>query len=312
MPAMIKDITSTAATIAIAMLLPCLSFSQNFEADSVFTWQLVETNNIGSQSTLKFIPRAGVTPTGWDFGDSNTSTEVSPTHTYSYTSWDDSVTVTLNYTLNGESLSHSREIPVSPAFFFVFPDRNLGRLASYKRIFLNAYRIPNHPDSLGNLRFTWTVDGSPLSGNAFDDVALDQWPNIYYTFTTAGLHQVKLDVRNSNSGQTAEFTQTIRVLPDFTSGKVPLENIPNVFTPNSDGVNDNFIIPTSGTAWFDFRIFSRSGGLIYKAESSVLVWDGKNNQGTDMPEGVYYYVIEDLSGQYESAKGFVYLFRGKK
>lgn len=312
MPAMIKDITSKAATIAIAMLLPCLSFSQNFEADSVFTWQLVETTNLGTQSTLKFIPDADINPTGWDFGDSNTSTEVSPTHTYSYTSWDDSVTVTLNYTLNGETLSHTRRIPVSPAFFFVSPDKNLGRLATYKRVFLNAYHIPNRPDSLGNLRFSWIIDGNPLSGNSFDDASLGQWPNIYYTFSSAGVYNVKLEVRNSNSGQIAEFTHPIKIMPDFTAGKDTLRNIPNVFTPNSDGQNDVFIVSSSGTAWFDFRVFSRSGGLVYKAESSVIQWDGKDNQGNDLPEGIYFYVIEDRAGLYESAKGFVYLFRGKK
>lgn len=299
------------ATFLVMLGWPISGFSQSFEADSVFTWKLMETANLGSQSTLQFIPHNGITPVSWDLGDGTPSTVSAPIHTYSYSAWDDSVKVTLTYTENGETKVHSRDIPLSPAYFHIRPDRNLGRLASYKRIFLNAYFIENNPDELGNLRFSWTVDGSALPGSQFETVALGQWPNIYYTFTTAGPHQVKLEVRNSNSGQTAEFTHTLVIQPDFSAGKVKLENIPNVFTPNGDGVNDYFIIPTSGTAWFDIRIFSRSGGLIYKAESSIIRWDGKNSMGTDMPEGIYYYVVEDLSGLYENANGFVYLFRGK-
>lgn len=309
---MIRNFTQLIIVLAVSCLMPIIGFAQWLEADSVFTWKLIETANVGSQSTLKFLPRADVTPISWDFGDSNTSTETSPTHTYSYTNWNDSITVTLSYSLNGENLTHSREIPLSPAFFLISPDRNLGKLATYKKIFVNLYKIPNHPDSLGNLRFHWFIDGSPLPGNTFENNTLGQWPNIYHTFPAAGVYQVKLELTNVNSGQTAEFTHSIRILPDFSSGKVGLENIPNVFTPNSDGQNDNFIVPSSGTAWFNFTIYSRSGGLVYKTESSIIRWDGKNNQGVDMPEGIYYYVIEDLSGQYESAKGFVYLFRGKK
>lgn len=308
---MIRNLLTLIA-FTISTLLPGIGFAQWFEADSVFTWKLIETANIDSLSTLQFIPRSDVTPTNWDFGDGATSNVTLPIHTYSYTSWDDSVDVTLSYTTNGQSLIYTRSIPVSPAFFFISSDRNLGQLATYKKVFINLYGIPNHPDSLGNLRFHWLVDDTPISDNYFDDVNLGQWPNIYYTFTTTGVHQVKLELSNTSSSETAEFTHTIRIQPDLSSGKVPLENIPNVFSPNADGLNDEFTIPSSGTAWFDIRIYSRSGGLIYKTESSIIRWDGKNDKGTDMPEGIYYYVIEDLSRQYQNVKGFVYLFRGEK
>jgi len=302
----------TLITFTIPVLLPGIGFAQGFEGDSVFKWKLIETANIDSLSTLQFIPRSDLTPTNWDFGDGATSNVTSPIHTYSYTSWNDSINVTLSYTLNSQNLTHTRSIPLSPAFFFIFPDSSLGPLATYKKVFKNLYKIPNHPDSLGNLRFHWFVDNAPIPGNEFDDINLGQWPNIYYTFNTAGVHQVKLELSNVSSGETAEFTHTIRIQPDLSSGKVPLENIPNVFSPNIDGLNDEFTIPSSGTAWFDIRIYSRSGGLIYKTESSIIRWDGKNDKGTDMPEGIYYYVIEDLSGQYQNVKGFVYLFRGEK
>jgi len=54
----------------------------------------------------------------------------------------------------------------------------------------------------------------------------------------------------------------------------------------------------------------RGVDLQNRVERYTLGW--KNDKGTDMPEGIYYYVIEDLSRQYQNVKGFVYLFRGEK
>lgn len=285
----------------------------DIDADAIFSWKSVETTDPSSQSAIQFIPRTDITPVSWDFGDSNTSTEASPTHTYSYTSWDDSITVTLSYTLNGTNLTEARDIPLSPAYFWPLNDKNLGQLATFKWVFCSNYRIQNESTGLGNLHFSWSIDGTALGGNSFTPPTLGQWPNIYYTFENGGTHQVKLEVYNTSAPlNVAEFTQTISLNPDFTATKEKLTNIPNVFTPNGDGVNDVFIVQTSGTAQFVLRIISRSGALLYKNKSSIIQWDGRNNQGDKLPEGIYYYIIEDLSGLYESATGFVYIYKGDK
>lgn len=97
-----------------------------------------------------------------------------------------------------------------------------------------------------------------------------------------------------------------------TSIKAELSDIPNVFSPNGDAVNDEFTFTAIGTPRFVLRIMSRSGALLYEHESDVVRWDGRNEQGNELPEGIYYYTIEDLTNTYEPATGFVYLFRGKK
>lgn len=316
---MSRNITIKLTIVTILLLTKSFSnvYAQTdlskIESDSIFTWKLLEVANPATQSTIQFIPRSDVTPVNWDFGDGNTSTNASPNNTFNYTAWDDSVTVNLSYTLNGESLSKSRKIPVSPAFFWIRNDSSLNNLATFKKIFNSNCRIENLSGSLGNLRFSWSIDGVALTGYTFTPSTLGQWPNIYYTFENGGAHQIKLEVYNTNTpANIAEYTHTINILPNFGATKEKLTNIPNIFTPNNDTNNDEFTVPTSGTGFFVFRVLSRSGGLLYQSKSSIIKWDGKNSQGNELPEGIYYYIIEDESGHYETATGFVYIYRGKK
>jgi gliding motility-associated-like protein len=86
--------------------------------------------------------------------------------------------------------------------------------------------------------------------------------------------------------------------------------IPNVFSPNGDQVNDYFEVTTDGTTVYEFSVFTRSGTRIYYSHSPRISWDGKSLDGIDLKEGTYYYVIEEKGGSnpFEKA-GFMYLYR---
>ncbi len=66
--------------------------------------------------------------------------------------------------------------------------------------------------------------------------------------------------------------------------------IPNVFTPNGDGANESFRPDAMTIMYFTMFIYNRWGDLIIKTNDSELGWDGTCN-GSDCPDGVYYYVI---------------------
>jgi gliding motility-associated-like protein len=65
--------------------------------------------------------------------------------------------------------------------------------------------------------------------------------------------------------------------------------IPNVFTPNGDNINDRLIAKTSGLVdHIDFKLYNRSGLLIFSTDKPRIDWDGTYN-GRIVSPGVYFY-----------------------
>lgn len=69
--------------------------------------------------------------------------------------------------------------------------------------------------------------------------------------------------------------------------------IPNVFSPNGDGINDQFQVFAPELARFRMRIFSRWGDLVFGTEDQHFQWDG-NLKEAMLPAGVYtYHIVAD-------------------
>jgi len=65
--------------------------------------------------------------------------------------------------------------------------------------------------------------------------------------------------------------------------------IPNVFTPNGDNMNDRLLARTSGLVEkIDFKLYNRGGLLIFKTDKPRIDWDGTYN-GKIVSPGVYFY-----------------------
>ncbi len=73
----------------------------------------------------------------------------------------------------------------------------------------------------------------------------------------------------------------------------PFYELPNAFTPNGDGQNDQFI-PTRSCfiASVNFQVFNRWGGLVFESKDPALNWDGTNLKGEALAAGTYYYKCE--------------------
>lgn len=77
-----------------------------------------------------------------------------------------------------------------------------------------------------------------------------------------------------------------------------LKNAANVFTPNGDGKNDCYSF--SGLGDFDgctnIKIFDRWGKQQFSSSGTEKCWDGKSENGKEVPVGTYFYII-DVSGK---------------
>jgi gliding motility-associated-like protein len=71
--------------------------------------------------------------------------------------------------------------------------------------------------------------------------------------------------------------------------------IPNVFTPNGDGVNDVFEIQHAGILLFNISVYNRWGTKMWEAGSPEIRWDGRTTAGEEASEGVYSYILKAKS-----------------
>jgi len=86
--------------------------------------------------------------------------------------------------------------------------------------------------------------------------------------------------------------------------------VPNVFTPNNDSRNDEFVIKTKDLDKYSIIIYDRWGKEIYKSTDSTVYWGGLNESGFKAPDGVYYYIISSsCQGINYYKQGFVQLIR---
>lgn len=106
-----------------------------------------------------------------------------------------------------------------------------------------------------------------------------------YTFSQEGTFYMRFIGSNADgSCEAVSDTYTI------TIGASDLL-CPNVFSPNGDGVNDEWKVSYRSIVDFDCWIFDRQGREIIHLDSPDKGWDGKRG-GKSVKPGVYYYVIQ--------------------
>ncbi len=146
--------------------------------------------------------------------------------------------------------------------------------------------------SINTTDFQWIIKGIATTTN----------PNPM-TFDIAGDYLITL-IANPNACPDT-ITKTLIVRDE----EVYLY-IPNVFSPNSDGLNDNFNVKSQGLSTVSIIIFDRWGLNCYESNSTNFQWNGTRN-GSACPEGVYVYVLDakDAKGKRIYRTGSITLVR---
>ena len=173
-----------------------------------------------------------------------------------------------------------------------------GPLAAFSASLTNA----GHPTSLNLTNFstntttyTWSYSETGLIDNTADAI---------HSYTAAGNYSVTLVSSNSNGcSDTARYSFFINDSSGVT--------LPNIFTPNGDGVNDIFKPIARGMSSVKVDIYNRYGILVYNWETVNGFWDGHTVSGEPCINGTYFYVIEatGFDGKTYKLKSYLTLLR---
>ena len=124
-----------------------------------------------------------------------------------------------------------------------------------------------------------------------------------YRFIDTGTYLVSAIVENEfNCRDTA--SQSVNVFDVFEFV------VPNIFTPNQDGINETFKVQACGVYDYEIEIYNRYGQSVFMSNSLNINWDGRVN-GLTANSGVYYYVIKirDFNNEIRNYKGSLTLLK---
>jgi gliding motility-associated-like protein len=205
----------------------------------------------------------------WNFGNGNFSSQQNPTFNYTQPG---NYTVTLTLTAPGgctSAFSSVVQVYANPvASMLIAPLSSfIGRVVSFYDLTLPAAS-------------TW-------NWNFGDATGVSAVQNPTYTYSDTGTFIVTLVVTTAN-GCTDSTWSTILIRDSEYQLWVP-----NIFTPNGDGINDIFYVQGIGVSKFELVIYDRWGLEVYYSNNWLEGWNGKmKGSGKELTNGVYVYTIK--------------------
>lgn len=266
----------------------------NVDAASVVNYDPCDANR-----TAVFTPsKMGNTLFYWDFGDGNIDTS------------------------NG-TISHSYLLPGSYTVTVIARSNNcFGSVQDTFSLEVFFKTIPNTP----TIEFTYVgCDGSGKGqfyaiGEGWDEYRwlLSEGQQMVGSYAEAivseGQLVITLEVKDTVCKTTQTVTKIVDVIESFASFD---GGIPNVFTPDNDGLNDYFqlksSVNTQGLNLFVIKVYDRWGQLVFESNRTDFKWDGTFH-GRGLTEGVYFWVVSSNSncGTSIEESGNVHLLKAEK
>lgn len=202
----------------------------------------------------------------WDFGDGNTGTDISPTHIYENVGvFTVSVRIISPIGCRTDTIFHDLiQVLPSPVAGFVYS--------------------PDDPTSINStVSFSDRSEGANRWFWDFGDGATSILSNPMHPYRDTGLFVVTQIVTHP-SGCRDTATLIVDVRPEVRF------HLPNAFTPNGDGLNDEYkgVGIMKGAQNFSMTIWNRWGEMIFETNNPDQGWNGRKfNTGAEAPNGVY-------------------------
>ena len=236
---------------------------------------------------LTLVDGGYITAWNWNLGDGTTSDKQEVIHTYNNAG---TYSVSLDVTSNlGCNISKTY-----PNIISVFNNPIAEFIASTQIPSIINPSVSFDDKSIDANIWMWDF------GNG--ETTTEQNPTI--TFSDTGAYIVSLMVTNSD-GCSDKFNKEIIVRPEFTIF------IPNAFTPNGDGLDDEFMAYGKGMINYKMIIYNRWGENVFVSEKRENGWNGRDRFDVVVPVGVYLYhiAITDFNGKPWVYNGEVNLMR---
>ncbi len=168
----------------------------------------------------------------------------------------------------------------------------------------------------GEAKLDVSFENTTSWGNTFlwsfgDESDDDTAENVNHQYLTKGTYKSILKVWDTNLCFDID-TIIIEVLVEPSN----LAEIPNVFTPNGDEINEFLKFDVSGMYSFLFTIYNRWGEKVFQSDDQLFMketgWDGKTSiTKAYVSPGTYFYVIRAIGLDLKSyeKKGSIHVFR---
>ncbi|MDZ4846924.1 MAG: gliding motility-associated C-terminal domain-containing protein [Chitinophagales bacterium] len=163
----------------------------------------------------------------------------------------------------------------------------------------------NDFDPDGDDLYVSAILGQPLHGTA----AINTDQTITYTPATGFIGLDTFAYVVCETGIAPAFCDSAIVIVAVLPCR-PNIQIPNGFSPNGDGTNDEFEIP--GIEFFpnnELMLFNRWGNKVREYKGYKNEWTGTNADGDPLPDGTYYYVLNLNDGANTTYTGYVIIHR---
>ncbi|MBL7962698.1 MAG: gliding motility-associated C-terminal domain-containing protein [Flavobacteriales bacterium] len=154
------------------------------------------------------------------------------------------------------------------------------------------------PDGTEDVRTPPAIEGSPEPAPPTTDLAQPEGEQVVARLVGEMTREVEkrpVVAQDPHDPKVVENTQEDpEVLPDpaITASPELQIYLPNVFTPNGDGVNDSYEPQGGGMERVKIRVYSLLNNELVFFSEGLKPWNGNDLSGTPCPAGHYIYAIE--------------------
>lgn len=192
-----------------------------------------------------------------------------------------------NYTSNGVgySITWGGTFDIAPDLGFTINNSPLTDTICCAPATVSFQNTTTYPGT-----FSWDLGNGQTSGqqNPGDQVYL------------SGTYTISLDILTTDNC-TYSFSKDLTVRSPILPEPAFYLYIPDAFSPNNDGINDELRITSEGIDEFRLNVFNRWGELVYTSEDITETWKD------DLLPGIYVYKVfaKDLSGKLYDQAGTI-------